>query len=96
MSKEHEELVRRVFAELAAGAANQRCRPPLNDAVLAEFLYPKVEYVPVAQSLLAVDSHHSFEAPADSGRKFLSTWDTFAHEALRSRDEAFKAAGLGA
>jgi ketosteroid isomerase-like protein len=77
MSKENVDLVRRVFGELAADLRVNDVDRRLSDAVLAEFLHPQVEYVPVAQSLLAVDSYHGFDGIRRFWREFLSTWDKF-------------------
>jgi ketosteroid isomerase-like protein len=81
MSAQNVELVHRLFGELAAGFPVDQVDSHLNDAALEQFFDPDVEWIPVAQSLLATDSYRGYEGVRRFWREFLSTWDDYAIEA---------------
>jgi ketosteroid isomerase-like protein len=78
MSRENVALVRRLFAELASGFPVDEVERQLSDEVLAEFFDPNVEWVPVTQSLLAVESYRGYGGVRRFWTEFLSTWDQYA------------------
>ena len=55
------ELVRRLYAELASEGSSREFERRLTDETLGRFLDPRIEWVPVPDSLLAVDSYRGFE-----------------------------------
>ena len=61
MSKENVELVRRLYAELASEGSSQDFDQRLTDGALDRFLDPSIEWLPVSDSVLAVDSYRGFE-----------------------------------
>ena len=56
MSEENIELVRRLYAELASEGSTQEFERRMSDDALGRFLDPEIEWVPVTESLLAVES----------------------------------------
>src|SRR5207244_10609457 len=60
VSHENVELVRRLYGELASEGSTQEFEQRMSDNALGRFLDPEIEWVPVAESLLAVDSYRGF------------------------------------
>jgi ketosteroid isomerase-like protein len=69
------DLVRRLYAELAAGR--------LSDEVLGRFLDPAVEWLAVEHSVLAAGGYRGFEGVRRFWSDFLSTWESYSVEPLR-------------
>jgi len=86
VSKENVELVRRLYAELASEGSSREFERRLTDESLARFLDPRIEWVPVAHSLLAVDSYRGFEGVRRFWGEFVSTWQSYRVEPLRFDD----------
>ena len=61
MSQENVELVRRLYAELASEGSTQEFEQRMSDDALGRFLDPEIEWAPVTESLLAVDSYRGFD-----------------------------------
>jgi ketosteroid isomerase-like protein len=80
VSQENVELVRGLFAELATAIRLEEVEQRLSDEVLTEFLDPEVEWIPIAQSLLAVDSYRGYEALRGFFTEFLSMVDEYMVE----------------
>lgn len=57
----------RLYAELASEGSAQEFEQRMSDDALGRFLDPEIEWVPVTESLLAVDSYRGF----DRVRRFL-------------------------
>lgn len=87
MSQENIELVRRLFAEFPTQFRVEGVEERLSDEVLAEFFDPEIEWVPIAQSLLAVDSYRGYEALRRFWTEFLSMWDEYTVEPQEFFDE---------
>src|SRR5215217_7350209 len=58
----------------------------MSDDALARFLHPEIEWVPVTESLLAVDSYHGFDGVRRFWGEFLSAWERYRVETLRFDD----------
>ncbi len=86
VSRENVELVRRFYAELAAEEGAVEFVERLTDDALGRFLDPGIEWVPVAHSLLAVDSYRGFEGVRQFWGEFLSAWESYRVEPLRFDD----------
>jgi len=86
VSRENVELVRRLYAELASERSTQDFVQRLTDDALSRFLDPDIEWVPVTDSLLAVDSYRGFDGVRRFWGEFLSTWDSYKVEPLRLYD----------
>ena len=86
MSPQNVDLVRRLYAELASEGSTQEFERRLTDDALGRFLDPAVEWVPVPDSLLAVDSYRGFEGVRRFWGDFLSTWERYRVEPLRFDD----------
>jgi ketosteroid isomerase-like protein len=80
MSQQNVELVRRLFAELAPNFPVDEPESRLTDATLGEFFDPEIEWVPVRQSLLAVDSYRGYDGVRRFWIEFLSTWEEYVVE----------------
>jgi hypothetical protein len=61
VSQENVELVRRLYRELAGPGSAQEFQERLTDDVLSALLDPEIEWVPVPDSLLAVDRYRGFD-----------------------------------
>jgi ketosteroid isomerase-like protein len=83
VSEENVELVRRLYAELASEGSTEEFEQRMSDDALARFLDPEIEWVPVTESLLAVDSYRGFDGVRSFWGEFLSAWDRYRVEALR-------------
>jgi ketosteroid isomerase-like protein len=86
VSKENVDLVRRLYAELASEGSTREFEQRLIDDTLSRFLDPGVEWVPVTDSLLAVDSYRGFDGVRRFWGEFLSAWESYRVEPLRFDD----------
>jgi ketosteroid isomerase-like protein len=86
VSRENVELVRRLYAELSSEGSAQEFEQRMTDEALGRFLDPKIEWVPVTHSLLAVDSYRGFDGVRRFWGEFLSTWESYRVEPLRFDD----------
>ena len=86
MTEENVELARRLYAELANEGSGRDFERRLTDEVLGRFLDPGIEWVPVPDSLLAVDSYRGFEGVRRFWGEFVSTWQSYRVEPLRFDD----------
>ena len=86
MSEENVDLLREVFAVLLPNLAVDRLEEHLSDAVLAEYVDPAVEWVPVAQGVLAVNEYRGYEGTRRFWSDFLSMWDECTVEPERLID----------
>jgi ketosteroid isomerase-like protein len=86
VSEENVELVRRLYAELASEGSPREFEQRLTDEALSRFLDPRIEWAPVADSLLAVDSYRGFEGVRRFWGEFLSAWESYRVEPLRFDD----------
>jgi ketosteroid isomerase-like protein len=86
VSKENVELARRLYAELASEGSRQEFEQRLTDEALSRFLDPTIEWVPVTDSVLAVDSYRGFEGVRRFWGEFLSAWERYRVEPLRFED----------
>ena len=86
VSQENVELVRRLYAELAGEGSAQEFERRMSDDALGRFLDPEIEWVPVTDSLLAVDSYRGFDGVRRFWSEFLSAWETYRVETLRLDD----------
>jgi hypothetical protein len=59
--RENVELVRRLYAELASEGSPHEFEGRLTDDALSRFLDPEIEWVPMSESLLAVESYRGFD-----------------------------------
>ena len=68
------ELVRRLYGELASeGSPLKSSEQRLTDDALGHFLDPGIEWVPVAHSLLAVESYRGLDGVRRFWGEFVST-----------------------
>jgi ketosteroid isomerase-like protein len=86
VTQENVELVRRLYAELASEGSAEELERRLTDDALNRFLAPEIEWVPVSQSLLAVESYRGFDGVRRFWGEFLSTWESYGVELLSVRD----------
>jgi ketosteroid isomerase-like protein len=86
VSQENVELVRRLYAELASEGSTQEFEQRMSDDALGRFLDPEVEWVPVTESLLAVDSYRGFDGVRRFWGEFLSALERYRVETLRFDD----------
>ena len=86
VSDENVELVRRFYAALASEGSGREFDRRLTDEALSRFLDPRIEWLPVADSLLAVDSYRGFEGVRRFWGEFVSTWESYRVEPLRFDD----------
>jgi ketosteroid isomerase-like protein len=86
VSRENIELVRRLYGELASVGSTREVEQRLTDEALSQFLDPGIEWVPVAHSLLAVESYRGFEGVRRFWGEFLSTWESYRVEPLSFYD----------
>jgi ketosteroid isomerase-like protein len=80
------ELVRRLYAELAGEGSPREFEQRLTDEALSRFLDPEVEWVPISDSLLAVESYRGFDGVRRFWSEFLSAWETYGVELLGVHD----------
>jgi len=86
VSGENVDVVRRLYAELASEGSPREFEERLTDEALSRFLDPGIEWVPVTDSLLAVDGYRGFEGVRRFWGEFLSTWESYRVEPLRFDD----------
>ncbi len=86
MSRANIELVRRLYGELASEGSARAFEQRLTDEALGRFLDPGIEWVPVAHSLLAVESYRGFDGVRRFWGEFLSTWESYKVEPLSFYD----------
>jgi hypothetical protein len=75
VSRENIELVRRLYAELASEGSTEEFEQRMSDDALGRFLDPEIEWGPVTESLLAVDSYCGFDGVRRFWSEFLSAWE---------------------
>jgi ketosteroid isomerase-like protein len=83
MSEENVDLVRRLYAELASEGSSRDFEKRLSDEALSRVLDPQVEWLPVPDSVLAVDSYRGFEGVRRFWGEFVSAWESYRVEPLR-------------
>jgi ketosteroid isomerase-like protein len=86
LSRENIELVRRLYGELASEGSPREFDERLTDEALGHFLDPGIEWLPVAHSLLAVESYRGFDGVRRFWGEFLSTWESYKVELLSFYD----------
>jgi ketosteroid isomerase-like protein len=86
VSRENVELVRRLYAGLASEGSPQEFEQRFTDEALSRFLDPGIEWVPVTESLLAVDSYRGFDGVRRYWGDFVSAWESYRVEPLRFDD----------
>jgi ketosteroid isomerase-like protein len=86
VSQENVELVRRLYAELASEGSSRDFERRLTDEALGRFVDPRIEWLPVTDSLLAVDSYRGFEGVRRFWGEFVSAWESYRVEPLRFDD----------
>jgi ketosteroid isomerase-like protein len=86
VSQENVELVRRLYAQLASEASPEEFEQRMSDDALGRFLDPEIEWVPVTDSLLAVDSYRGFDGVRRFWGEFLSTWESYRVETMQLDD----------
>jgi ketosteroid isomerase-like protein len=86
VSRENVELVRRLYSGLASEGSPQEFEQRLTDDALSRFLDPGIEWVPVTESLLAVDRYRGFDGVRRYWGDFLSAWESYRVEPLRFYD----------
>ena len=86
MSQANIELVRRLYGELASEGPTPDFERRLTDEALSQFLDPGIEWVPVAHSLLAVESYRGFDGVRRFWGEFLSAWESYKVEPLSFHD----------
>jgi ketosteroid isomerase-like protein len=84
--EENVELVRRLYAELASEGSPREFEQRLTDDALSRFLDPEIEWVPISDSLLAVESYRGFDGVRRFWGEFLTTWESYAVELLGAYD----------
>lgn len=86
MSRENVELVRRFYADLAGEGTPREFEQRFTDEALGAFLDPGIEWIPVAESPLAVDSYRGFDGVRRFWSDFLSAWESYRVEPQRFDD----------
>jgi ketosteroid isomerase-like protein len=86
VSRQNIELVRRLYGELASEGSAREFEQRLTDQALGQYLDPGIEWVPVAHSLLAVESYLGFDGVRRFWGEFLSTWESYKVEPLSFYD----------
>jgi ketosteroid isomerase-like protein len=86
VSRANIELVRRFYGELASEGSAPEFERRLTDEALARFLDPGIEWVPVAHSLLAVESYRGFDGVRRFWGEFISAWESYKVEPLSFHD----------
>jgi ketosteroid isomerase-like protein len=86
VSRENVELVRRFYAELASEGSPREFEQRLTDDALGRFLASEIEWVPVPDSLLAVERYRGFDGVRRFWSEFLSAWDSYRVEPLQFDD----------
>ena len=86
MSSENVELVRRLYAHLGSPGSPTEFERRLTDEALSAFLDPEIDWLPVTDSLLAVDRYHGFDGVRRVWGEFVSAWDEYRVEPLEFHD----------
>jgi ketosteroid isomerase-like protein len=86
VSSENVELVRRLYAELGSEGRTQEFEERLSDDALGRFFDPEIEWVPLTDSVLAVDSYRGFDGVRRFWGEFLSAWERYRVETQRFDD----------
>ena len=86
MSQENVELVRRFYAELGSEGSSRDFELRLTDEALSRYLDPRIEWIAVTDSLLAVDNYTGFEGVRRFWAEFVSAWESYRVEPLRFDD----------
>jgi ketosteroid isomerase-like protein len=86
VSRENVELVRRLYAALAGEGSPREFDERLTDDALGRFLDPEIEWVPVLDSVLAVESYRGFDGVRRFWTEFVSAWESYRVEPLRFDD----------
>jgi ketosteroid isomerase-like protein len=86
VSRKNVELIRRLYAELASEGTTEEFEQRMSDEALGRFLDPEIEWVPVAESLLAVESYRGYDGVRRFWGEFLSAWESYRVETLRFDD----------
>jgi ketosteroid isomerase-like protein len=86
VSSENVELVRRLYAHLGSPGSPAEFEGRLTDEALSAFLDPGIEWVPVTDSLLAVDRYRGFDGVRQVWSEFVSAWDEYRVEPLEFHD----------
>jgi ketosteroid isomerase-like protein len=94
VSSENVELVRRLDAELAGRGSAEDFERRLTDDALGAFLDPAIEWVPVPDSLLAIDRYRGFDGTRRFWSEFVSAWEEYRVEPLEFHDEGDQVAVL--
>ena len=58
----------------------------MTDEALGRFLDPSIEWVPVTDSVLAVDSYRGFDGVRKFWGEFVSAWDSYGVEPITFDD----------
>jgi ketosteroid isomerase-like protein len=82
VSSENVELVRRLYTTLGGRGSPRDFDQRLTDDALAPFFDPQVEWIPVADSLQAVDRYHGFAGVRRVWSEFVAAWDEYQVEPL--------------
>jgi len=94
VSRENVELVRRLYAELASEGSTREFERRLTDDALSRFLDPGIEWIPMSESLLAVESYRGFDGVRRFWGEFLSTWERYRVELLSVYDAGDRVAAV--
>jgi ketosteroid isomerase-like protein len=86
VSQENVELVRRLYRELAGPGSAEEFKERLTDDALSALFDPEIEWVPVPDSLLAVDRYRGFDGVRRFWGEFVSAWDSYRVEPLELCD----------
>ena len=86
MSQENVELVRRLYAELASEGSRQEFEQRLTDDALTRVLDPDIEWLPVTESLLAVETYRGYDGVRRFWGEFLSAWERYRVDPVRFDD----------
>jgi ketosteroid isomerase-like protein len=86
VSRENVELVRRLYEALASEGSAREFEQRLTDDALSPFLDPGIEWLPVPESVLAVDSYRGFDGVRRFWGEFVSAWESYRVEPLRFDD----------
>jgi ketosteroid isomerase-like protein len=86
VSRDNVELVRRLYAALAGEGSPLEFDKRLTDDALGRFLDPGIEWVPVPDSVLAVESYRGFDGVRRFWTEFVSAWESYRVEPLRFDD----------
>jgi ketosteroid isomerase-like protein len=86
VSRENVELVRRLYAELASEGTSEEFEQRMTDEALGRFLDREIEWLPVTESVLAVDSYRGYDGVRRFWGEFLSAWESYRVETLSFDD----------